>query len=187
MIQRKLSKKYLKDTKLDSKGFFTIARDTANSKVVRYDLNQKAIEHEEKFDGIFVLLSSRYDLEPCKVVETYKNLKEVEMLFDDLKNFVDIRPIRHRLEVRVRAHVFLCILALLLKRIFEINYMGGKCIMEPLEEISKSKLVKYKVKFSKREDRAKTFPKVTNTTSTQRKYFNMVGIRNPMSLEKFVW
>ena len=37
---------------------------------------------EKKFDGIFVFLSSHYDLEPCKVVETYKNLKEVEMLFD---------------------------------------------------------------------------------------------------------
>ncbi|RKY55105.1 MAG: hypothetical protein DRP89_03935 [Candidatus Neomarinimicrobiota bacterium] len=59
-----------------------------------------------------------------KVVESYKNLKEVEMLFDDLKNFVDKRPIRHWLEVRVRAHVFICVLALLLKRIFEINYLG---------------------------------------------------------------
>jgi len=173
--------------KVKFKRFFIIARDTKSKDAVGYSLNQRAIEQEKRFDGIFVLLSSRYDLEPCKVVETYKNLKEVEMLFDDLKNFVDIRPIRHRLEVRVRAHVFLCVLALLLKRIFEINYMGGKCIMEPLEEISKSKLVKYKVKFSKREDRTQTFPKVTNTTPTQRKYFNMVGIRNPMSLEKFAW
>jgi len=173
--------------KVKFKRFFTIARDTKSKKAVGYSLNQKAIEEEKKFDGIFVLLSSRYDLEPCKVVETYKNLKKVEMLFDDLKNFVDIRPIRHRLEVRVRAHVFLCVLALLLKRIFEINYLGGKCMMEPLEEISKSKLVKYKVKFSKKEARTQIFPKVTNATPIQRKYFNMVGIRNPMSLEKFVW
>jgi transposase len=173
--------------KVKFKKFFTIEKDSKNKKAVGYCLNQKRIEQEKKFDGIFVLLSSRYDLEPWKVVESYKNLKEVETLFDDLKNFVDIRPIRHWLEVRVRAHVFICILALLLKRIFEINYMGGKCIMEPLEEISKSKLVKYKVNFSKRENRAQTFPKVTNTTPMQRKYFNMVGIRNPMSLEKFVW
>jgi transposase len=169
------------------KKFFTIENDTKSMKAVGYSLNQKVIEGEKKFDGIFVLLSNRYDIEPWKVVQSYKNLQEVEILFDDLKNFVDIRPIRHWLEVRVRAHVFICVLALLLKRIFEINYMGGKCIMEPLEEISKSKLVKYKVKFSKRESRIQTFPKVTNTTPTQRKYFNMVGIRNPMSLEKFVW
>ena len=173
--------------KVKFKNFFTIARDTKSKKAYGYSLNQEKIEQENKFDGIFVLLSSRYDLEPSKVVESYKNLKEVEVLFDDLKNFVDIRPIRHWLEVRVRAHVLICVLALLLKRIFEINYMKGKCIMEPLEEISNSKLIKYKVKFSKREDRTQTFPKVTNTTPMQKKYFNMVGIRNPMSLEKFVW
>jgi len=169
------------------KRFFTIEKDAKSKRAVGYSLNQKEIEQEKDFDGIFVLLSNRYDLEAWKVVESYKNLKEVEILFDDLKNFVDIRPIRHWLEVRVRAHVFICVIALLLKRIFEINYVGGKCIMEPLEEISKSKLIKYKVKFSKREDRSQTFPKVTNTSPTQRKYFNMVGIKNPMSLEKFVW
>ncbi|CAB1069985.1 hypothetical protein D1AOALGA4SA_814, partial [Olavius algarvensis Delta 1 endosymbiont] len=152
-----------------------------------YSLNQQKIEQEKKFDGIFVLLSSRYDLKPREVVESYKNLKEVEMLFDDLKNFVDIRPIRHWLQGRVRAHVFICVLALLLKRIFEIHYMQSKCTMEPLEEISKSKLIKYKVKFSKRENRSQTFPKVTNTTPMQKKYFNMIGIKNPMSLEKFIW
>ena len=173
--------------KVKFKKFFTIARDSKSKKAIGYSLNQEKIEQEKKFDGIFVLLSSRYDLKACEVVESYKNLKEVEMLFDDLKNFVDIRPIRHWLPVRVRAHVFICVLALLLKRIFEIHYMKGKCIMEPLEEISKSKLIKYKVKFSKREDRSQTFPKVTNTTPMQKKYFNMIGIKNPMSLEKFIW
>ncbi len=129
------------------------------------------------------LLKVKDDLE----FAIFEKLKEVEMLFDDLKNFVDIRPIRHWLQVRVRAHVFICVLSLLLKRIFEIRYMKGKCVMEPLEEISKSKLIKYKVKFSKRDDRSQTFPKVTNTTPMQKKYFNMIGIRNPMSLEKFIW
>jgi transposase len=173
--------------KVKFKKFFTILRDTKCQKATGYSLNQQKIEQEKKFDGIFVLLSSRYDLKPSEVVESYKNLKEVEMLFDDLKNFVDIRPIRHWLQVRVRAHVFICVLALLLKRIFEIHHMKSKSTMEPLEEISKSKLIKYKVKFSKREDWSQTFPKVTNTTSMQKKYFNMIGIRNPMSLEKFIW
>ena len=173
--------------KVKFKKFFTILRDSKCQKATGYSLNQQKIEQEKKFDGIFVLLSSRYDLKPCEVVESYKNLKEVEMLFDDLKNFVDIRPIRHWLQVRVRAHVFICVLALLLKRIFEIHYMKSKSTMEPLEEISESKLIKYKVKFSKREDRSQTFPKVTNTTPMQKKYFNMIGIKNPMSLEKFIW
>lgn len=68
------------------------------------------------------------------------------MIFDDLKHFVDIHPVRHWKEVRVRSHVFLCILALLLKRIFEVNCMNGKTCMQPLEEISKSKLIKYVIR-----------------------------------------
>ena len=77
--------------------------------------------------------------------------------------------------------------AIMLKRILEVDCLKGKCVMEPLEKISKSKLIKYKVKFSEREDRTKTFRKVTNTTSDQKRYFKMVGIRNPMNLENFVW
>jgi hypothetical protein len=42
--------------------------------------------------------------------------------------------------------------------------MHGKAIMEPLEEISKSKLIKYRIKLSKKEERHRTFPKVTETT-----------------------
>jgi len=167
--------------------FFNIERNKKTQKACGYSLNQKVIDYQEKMDGIFILTTSRQDLETKKIVESYKNLKEVEMLFDDLKNFVDIRPIRHWLTVRVRAHVFICILSLLLKRILEIDCLQGKCVMEPLEEISKSKLIKYKVRFSEREDRTKTFRKVTDTSSDQKKYFKMVGIRNPMNLENFVW
>jgi hypothetical protein len=74
-----------------------------------------------------------------------------------------------------------------MKRIFEIHYLGCKSVTEPLEQIYKSKLIKYNVKFSEREDRSKVLLKVTNTTPEQRKYFTMVGIKKPMSLEEFVW
>ena len=121
------------------------------------------------------------------MIDSYKNLQEVETLFDDLKHFVDIHPIRHRLEERVRAHVFLCILALLLKRLFEINYLKGKSVTEPLAEIEKVKLVRYKVKFSQREDRHQVIPKVTTITPNQKKYFNMIGLKNPSNIEQFTW
>ena len=114
-------------------------------------------------------------------------MKEVEVLFDDLKHFVDIHPIRHWIEKRVRTYVMLCILGLLLKRIFEINYLKGKATMQPLEEISKSKLVRYEVNFSKKNNVKKIFPKITQTTTEQMQIFNLVGINNPMSLESFSW
>jgi transposase len=166
--------------------FFEIDRDPETKHARGYRLNTAAMSAEERLDGVFALLASRDDLAIAKVAESYKNLKEVEMLFDDLKNFVDIRPLRHWLETRVRAHVCICLFALLLKRIFEINYLGGKSVTEPLAEIEKAKLVKYKVKFSEREDRHQVIPKVTNLNSMQKKYFSMIGIKNPMNLEQFI-
>lgn len=166
--------------------FFEIQRDPKNKHARGYHLNRAAIAVEERLDGVFALLASRDDLAMDKVTESYKNLKEVEALFDDFKNFVDIRPLRHWLEKRVRAHVCICMFALLLKRIFEINYLGGKSVTEPLAEVEKAKLVKYKVTFSEREDRHHVIPKVTNITSRQKKYFTMIGIKNPMNLEQFI-
>jgi transposase len=130
--------------------FFDIQRGKDTQKALGFKLNQQEISREKKFDGIFTLLTNRKDLEVTKALDSYKNLKEVEILFDDLKNFVDIRPVRHWLVERVCAHVFVCILSLLLKRIFEVSYLKGKAVMTPLEEISKVKLVKYKVKFSEK-------------------------------------
>ena len=169
------------------KKFFHIQRDDKTDTAVGYCLDKKAVVAEEKSDGIFILTTNRFDLDANKVVDSYKNLREIEILFDDLKNFVDVRPVRHWLERRVRAHVFICILSLLLKRIFEINYLGSKAVMIPLEEISKSKLIYYRIKCSEKEQRYLSIPRITNITNEQDKFFKMVGIRNPMSLENYVW
>jgi hypothetical protein len=49
----------------------------------------------------------------------YKQLLEVERGWRDMKSVVDLRPVYHRLEERIRAHVLLCWLALLLVRVAE--------------------------------------------------------------------
>ncbi len=145
------------------------------------------LEYEERFDGVFIITSNRYDISPVDIIKSYKNLQEVETLFEDLKHFVDIRPVRHWLENRVKAHVFICILALLLKRVFEIEYLKGKAVTKPLEEIAKSKIVCYKIPKTASPDEYKEFPKVTEITSLQKKYFELVGIRNPMDVGNYTW
>jgi transposase len=71
------------------------------------------IEQEAALDGIYVLRTSVPDseLEAPDVVRAYKQLKEAERAFRTLKGPLELRPIHHRLEDRVRAHVFLCMLA----------------------------------------------------------------------------
>jgi len=74
---------------------------------------QGQIEAEAALDGIYVLRTSvsEAELRAPEVVRAYKQLKEVERAFRTLKGPLELRPIHHRLEDRVRAHVFLCMLA----------------------------------------------------------------------------
>ena len=72
-----------------------------------------SIEQEEKLDGIYVVRSEPAErLSAEETVRSYKSLAEVERAFRCLKG-VDllVRPIRHRTEDRVPAHIFLCVLA----------------------------------------------------------------------------
>jgi transposase len=74
---------------------------------------QEQIDQEAALDGIYVLRTSVSDseLESAEVVRSYKQLKEVERAFRSFKGPLELRPIHHRLEDRVRAHVFLCMVA----------------------------------------------------------------------------
>jgi transposase len=80
---------------------------------LRFQRKQQQIEREAALDGIYVLRTSVVEsqLSAPEVVRAYKQLKEVERAFRELKGPLELRPIHHRLEDRVRAHVFLCMLA----------------------------------------------------------------------------
>lgn len=78
-----------------------------------YSRKTEQIEAEAALDGIYVLRTSVPDteLDPGEVVRSYKGLKHVEDAFRTFKGpELEIRPIHHRLQDRVRAHVFLCTL-----------------------------------------------------------------------------
>jgi hypothetical protein len=80
---------------------------------LRYARNQDSIAAEAKLDGIYVLRTSvaSGDLDGPQVVLSYKALAQVERAFRAFNTDLDIRPIRHRTEDRVRAHVFLRMLS----------------------------------------------------------------------------
>jgi len=74
----------------------------------------ESMEQEEKLDGIYVLRTSEpvEQLSAEETVRSYKSLAEVERAFRCLKGIdLLVRPIRHRSEDRVPAHIFLCVLA----------------------------------------------------------------------------
>jgi Transposase DDE domain len=80
---------------------------------LRFERKHDQIAQEAALDGIYVLRTSvpAQTLDAGDVVHAYKQLKEVERGFRELKGPLELRPIHHRLEDRVKAHVFLCMLA----------------------------------------------------------------------------
>jgi transposase len=82
-------------------------------------VDAKAIATETKLDGKYLLRCSDPTLSAEDIALGYKQLLEVERGWRDMKQIIDLRPVYHRKEERIRAHVVLCWLALLLIRIIE--------------------------------------------------------------------
>ena len=74
---------------------------------------------EENLDGKYLLRTADPKLSAEDIALGYKQLLEVERGWRDMKQVIDLRPVYHRREDRIRAHVTLCWLALLLARIAE--------------------------------------------------------------------
>jgi len=75
---------------------------------------QASLDAEAALDGIYVLRTTidEHEMDTAGVVSAYKDLAKVERDFRHIKvDDIDLRPIHHRLEARVRSHVFICMLA----------------------------------------------------------------------------
>jgi len=79
-----------------------------------FKINAERVAAEAALDGLYVIRTSvaEADMGPGEAVLSYKRLAEVERAFRTLKGIdLQVRPIRHRLEERVKAHIFLSMLA----------------------------------------------------------------------------
>ena len=82
-------------------------------------IDRAAVGAEAHLDGKFLLRSSDPTLSAEDIALAYKQLLQVERGWRDMKTTLDLRPVHHRKEERIHAHVQLCWLALLLIRIAE--------------------------------------------------------------------
>jgi transposase len=87
-------------------------------KSLDWKLEQEKISAEAALDGIYVVRTSlkEHEIDTDGAVRSYKQLSAVERAFRSFKSIdLEVRPIRHRLEGRVRAHILLCMLAYYVK------------------------------------------------------------------------
>ena len=115
-LQKELKKRKGKGlVKLPAKRFLT----SAGTLELTVDLDK--VEADARYDGKY-LLRTDTDLSAADVAVAYKRLWKVERGFRDLKSELDLRPVFHRTEDRICAHVFLCFLALLSECVLDHLY-----------------------------------------------------------------
>jgi transposase len=85
----------------------------------RLKVNTAKVKTEARLDGKYLIATSDPHISAEDTALGYKNLLEAERGFRDLKSTLLLRPVFHRLEHRIRAHVLICWLALLLTRAAE--------------------------------------------------------------------
>lgn len=127
--------------------------------------NEEAIAREAALDGIYIVRAGRVskkEMNAQKLVETYKSLSQVERAFRAMKTTVlNVRPIFHREEDMVRAHVLVCMLACHLQwhmerslkaSLFNDEVPGGAPRKSPVAKACRSERAKLKVASKKAED-----------------------------------
>lgn len=147
-----------------------LARYLRTTKTGLLRIDRTAIARDAHLDGKFLLRTSDPTLSAEDVALGYKQLLEVERGWRDMKHVLDLRPVYHRLEQRIRAHVTLCWLALLLVRIAETR--TGDTWPRLRDELEQLHLGTFTSPTA-------TVTRRTETTSAQRRILAALGVDEP--------
>jgi transposase len=92
----------------------------------RFEFNEcGTLEHEKRIEGKYIIATAEKSLSVLDAVAIYKDLADVEQGFRHLKDILSMRPIYHQIEPRVRAHIFVAALALLVQRLLDRRLQEG--------------------------------------------------------------
>lgn len=106
-----------------------------------FSFNQKAYEYEKAICGKFLLVTNTSGLSAEECMKSYRQLAEIERNFREIKSFVKLRPFYHRDAGRIRAHVFVCVLALLMEKLMEkkldksLTMISARAAMDELKRV----------------------------------------------------
>jgi transposase len=162
---------YLRDRNLAK--FYEIYLDEHGR--VAWRANNEARLWEREIDGKLLLETTNRSLSPKEVVSQYKELQDIERCFRTLKSSLDIRPMYHRADRRVEAHIFMCVMALQLHRFIRSRLNLAKIVKSPervLEKLSFQRTVEAQVN-------GRTVRGLTAPTPEQLSFYNALGVASP--------
>ena len=116
--------------------------------VFSFEEDPKHLQREKNLEGKYLISTSEGQFSAQDAVRMYKELSDVESGFRSLKDVLQMRPIYHKLERRVRAHIFVAALALLLTRVMERRLKDAGVLMscaQALQALSTIRLVSFRL------------------------------------------
>jgi transposase len=117
-----------------------------HSGLLEFSESKMHLEREKKIEGKYVIATSEKGLSVLDAVALYKDLTEVEGGFRQLKDMMALRPIYHQIEARVKAHIFVAALALLVQRLLGRRLQEAGVDLSPeraLQALSTVRLVSF--------------------------------------------
>ena len=162
---------YLRDRNLAK--FYEVYLDDKGRVAWRPDNDARLWEIE--IDGKLLLETTNKTLSPSEVVAQYKELQDIERCFRTLKSSLDIRPMYHRADRRIEAHIFMCVMALQLHRYIRSRLHASKIVKSPervLEKLSFQRTVEAEVNGNR-------IKGLTAPTPEQLSFYNALGVRKP--------
>lgn len=146
----------------------------------KLSLNRTRLREESRYDGKYLIESSDDTLSLNDIVLGYKQLYDVEHAFRTLKTTLDLRPNYHSKSVRkdpygkrIRCHIFLCFIALVLVRISEND--TGKTWSRIRKEMNRILYGEFKIE-------NKTICQMTDLTKEQKSIFSSLKIKEPSTI-----
>ena len=150
-----------------------VARFLRRTKDHRLRAGKAAIAHDAHFDGKWLIRTSDDTLSPADLALACKQLSQVERGWRDLKGALRLRPVFHHREDRIRSHIQLCWLGLLLIRVAE--NLTGDTWRNLRHELDRMHLVTLETAEGR-------VAKRSATTTRQRELFSALEVREPAQI-----
>ena len=148
----------------------TLSRYLRQTKTGRLVIDRDKINAEQRLDGKYLLTTSDPSLSAEDVALGYKQLLEAERSFRDLKGTLALRPVFHRKDERIQAHVLICFLALVVIRVAETRTDDTwRTIRAELGTIRQGHF----------RSRDGEFTQTTELTGRQRELHSQIGVPEP--------
>jgi len=147
--------------------------DLRNDEVI-VAADKKTRAWEDKIDGMLLLETTDLESKPEDVVRRYKELAEIERGWRALKSSLMLRPVYHWTEERIKAHIFLCVLALQIERLMR-NRLQSVSVRKAIDRLRQIKAGEMKINGVKTRT-------LTRTTEEHQNLFKFLDVPAPRML-----